>query len=324
MAQVVQTPTNTAKKEIKLVVIDIDGTLLNSNNELTERVEKALKAAMAQGVQIAFATGKTRSAVEAILDRLNLKAPGIFIQGLVIYDADGKITHQQSLQPAIARQVITYAEDRGFSLLAYADGRILAKTMDEKLFDAMAKYHETIEVAGSLQNLLSEMPINKLVAVGNDARSVKALRWQLTAQVGGGARLVQAGIAEMVEILPPGASKGSALKILTKDLRIPAENVMAIGDAENDIEMIQFAGVGVAMGQADQKIKDMATYVAPTNDEDGVADALEKYVLPKPVKAPEGQPVAAFPEAEESPADVTTEDGAVNAASVTSSESKPS
>jgi hydroxymethylpyrimidine pyrophosphatase-like HAD family hydrolase len=88
--------------------------------------------------------------------------------------------------------------------------------------------------------------------------------------------------------LPPGASKGTALKVLLRDLGISATNVMAIGDGENDIEMIQIAGVGVAMGNASQKLKDVAMYITASNDEDGIVQALEKYI---PAVAEALQPV---------------------------------
>jgi Cof subfamily protein (haloacid dehalogenase superfamily) len=278
------TQTN-EKKDIKVVVVDIDGTLLNSKMELSERNEKAIKAAAAQGVQIVLATGKTRNSATALYEKLGIKTAGIFLQGLSLYDSEGKVTHQLTLDPNIARQVITYAEDRGFEIFAYSGLRILTRSSAQRYNESLIKYHESCEVIGALHNIVGELPINKLMVVGKDGRSITALRWQLNLQLGKSARIMQAGIPEMLEVLPPGASKGAALKMLTKDLRVPADSVMAIGDAENDIEMIQFAGVGVAMGQAAQPVKDAANYVAPSNDEDGVADAIEKFVLPPPPAA---------------------------------------
>jgi hypothetical protein len=84
----------------------------------------------------------------------------------------------------------------------------------------------------------------------------------------------------MLEVLPPNCSKGAALRILLKDLHISPDNVLAIGDAENDIEMIQLAGIGVAMGHAAQQVKDAADEVVGSNDEDGFAEAVERFVLP--------------------------------------------
>lgn len=271
-------PTN-QKPEIRVVVLDLDGTLLDSNHALTPRVEETIKAAVAKGVQIVLATGKTRYSARNLIEQLGIKAPGIYLQGLTIRDAEGELLHQTTLDSALARQAITFGEDRGFTMLAYSGERIFVRNYDEQLHANFARYHEiTPEVVGPLQNLLSSMTFNKVIAIGAQ-RAITALRWQLSMQIGGAGRLMQAGVPTMVELLPPGASKGAALRQLLKFLKVNPENVMAMGDAENDIEMIQLAGIGVAMGQASQDVKDAADYVTASNDADGVAEALERFVL---------------------------------------------
>jgi hydroxymethylpyrimidine pyrophosphatase-like HAD family hydrolase len=102
--------------------------------------------------------------------------------------------------------------------------------------------------------------------------------------VDGQARLMQAMIPDMLEVLPPNASKGNALKVLLKHVGVKAEHVLAMGDGENDIDMVQMAGIGVAVGNAFQGLKDIADHVVGTNDEDGVAQALEQFVLKKPLE----------------------------------------
>ncbi len=279
------TEENNRKPDIRVVVVDVDGTLLDSKHNLTERVERAINAATAKGVQLVLATGKTRYSTLKIIERLGLKTPGIYLQGLTTYDADGKLMHQLLLDSTLARQVITFAEDRGFGVLAYSGERILAHRYSRFLEEGMTTYHEIVpEVVGPLQNQLYHTAFNKVLAVG-EPRAITALRWQLSMQIGGAGRLMQAGVPNMVEILPPGGSKGTALRQLLKDMKVDPANVMAIGDAENDVEMIQLAGVGVAMGQAEQSVKDAADFVAPTCDEDGVAAALERYLLDEAERA---------------------------------------
>ena len=266
---------------IKLVAIDLDGTLLNSQHALNERTEQAINAAVTQGVKIILATGKTRSSALDIIKQLKLDTPGIYAQGLVIHAADGSIVEQTTLNSNIIRQVITFAEDRGFSLVAYSGTRTLvrARNHDTSIF---VEYGEPEpEVVGPLQNILDETPINKIAAIDrSDPRRVTALRWQLQMQINGAARLMQAGVPEMVEILPSGASKGITFKKLLKTLDITLGQTLAIGDGENDIEMIQYAGIGIAVGNASQAVKDVADYVVATNDADGVAEAIERFVLP--------------------------------------------
>jgi Cof subfamily protein (haloacid dehalogenase superfamily) len=283
--------TDKTKKDIKLIAIDVDGTLLNSKGELTARVEAALRAAQGQGVQVVLATGKTRVSTLSVMAQLNLTTPGIYLQGPVIYDGAGKILQQQTLTPAVLRQVLTYVDGRGFTPLLYSGTRVLARAVNRSVAENFfARYHEPDpEVVGALHNVIDTTPINKMVVVGEPAR-ITALRYQLNLQIGGAGRVVQAGVPEMLELLPPGASKGAALKFVLKELRLTPEQVLAIGDAENDMEMIQLAGVGVAMGQASQRVKDAADHVVSSNDSDGVAEAIERFVLasPEPAGAKDG------------------------------------
>ena len=270
---------------IKLIVTDIDGTLLNSRHELSERTEKALKAAVEKGVKVVLATGKTRLSGIETSRRLNLDTPGIYLQGLAIYEADGALRWQQTLDPKVARTAINCGEDRGFTMVAYSGTRVLCRARNRDT-DRLMEFHEgEPEGVGPLQNILDSVPVNKVLAIKlAQPRAITALRWQLGTQING--KLVQA-LDDMLEILPPGASKGAALKLLLKDMKIPAENVMAIGDGENDLEMIQLAGIGVAVGNANQRLKDAADQVVASNDEDGVAEAVERFALAVPTPAAE-------------------------------------
>jgi Cof subfamily protein (haloacid dehalogenase superfamily) len=276
----------TQQPTIKAVVVDLDGTLLNSSHELTPRTEAALRRAIDAGIIVMLATGKTRNAGLPFIERLGLQTPGIFLQGLAVYAGDGTPLRQQYLNDQLARQVITFAEDRGFHVVAYHGTNIYMKTAQPEVQKWVTNYHEPEpEIAGPLQNLLNRFSLNKLMIVG-EPRAVTALRWQLNLQIDGAGRIVQAGIPQMLEVLPAGASKGAALRWLLKDMKIAPETLVAIGDAENDIEMLRLAGIGVAMGNAAQAVKDAADAVVASNDEDGVAEAIERFVLPPAAQAP--------------------------------------
>ncbi len=263
--------------DIKLIVVDIDGTLFNSNHEISPRTETALKAAIEKGVQIVLATGKTIASSRELVKRLNLNTHGIYSQGTAIHHADGSVHSQQTLSPDIARQIITFAEDRGFTVALYSGTRVLMRKLngEEKI---LTVHHEpTPEAVGALQNVLDEFPVNKIIIFNKtEGQTLASLRWQLNAQVNGAVDMV---MVLQLEILPAGASKGAALKTLLKDLKIPSEQVMAIGDGDNDVEMIQLAGIGVAVGNATPRLKAVANHVVSGNDEDGVAEAIERFVL---------------------------------------------
>jgi Cof subfamily protein (haloacid dehalogenase superfamily) len=274
--------------DIKLIVLDLDGTLLNSKHELSARNEAALKAAMAEGVKVVLATGKTRNAGVKLVETLGLTTPGIYLQGLVIYEPDGEISFQQLLEPWVARQVLTFGTERGFKFIAYSGSRMMIPSHDPDIVAGLMRYHEpAAEVVGPLVNLTGKVSLNKLMAIGPDARSIRALRWQLEAQLGSSARIMQAGIPNMLEVLPPGACKGTALRhLLDNRMHLDRRHVMAMGDAENDHEMLELAGLGVAIGNADAALKKIANEVVGTNDEDGVAEAVERFVLKRKLDVP--------------------------------------
>src|SRR5690349_17555554 len=146
---------------IKLIAIDLDGTLLNTNHEMTERTEKALKAAMAQGVKIIIATGKTLASAKHLINRLGSSAPGIFNQGTITFNPDGSIHSQQIIDTAIARQAITYAEDRDYLVGVYTGSRILVRKLSKRMEELTVHFHEPMpEAVGPLQNILDNTKIN--------------------------------------------------------------------------------------------------------------------------------------------------------------------
>lgn len=271
----------TPPQPIKLIAIDLDGTLLNTQHEMSAHTEKTLKAAIAKGVSVVIATGKTFRAAQHLVKRLGTSAPGIFAQGTITYNQDGSIHSQYTIPAGIARQVITFAEDRGHQVAFYSGNRILVRAMKRRIEELTTHYHEPMpEAVGPLQNMLDNTPVNKIIAIyPGGERETQALRWQLNMQLNGSARLLSVGIGDEIEILPAGASKGAALKGLLKEMKLNPSDVMAIGDGENDIEMLEFAGVGVAMGNAPAHVKKVANFTVGTNDEDGVAQAVERFVL---------------------------------------------
>lgn len=265
--------------EIKVIVSDVDGTLLDSEHKLTEKTVDALKSAIAQGVKVILATGKTRHSARDIYKRIGVETPGVFVQGLALNYPGGKETHLGTLDVDLLRRTITFAEDRGYQVIAYSGSRILARRQTPETIILTESYDEPLpEIVGPLQNILDTTPISKVMFCGGDAKRITHLRWQLGHMIGGAARMTQA-LAEALEMLPHGASKASALKVLFQEMDINPKHALAIGDGENDIEMLQMVGWGVAMGQGNPKLKAVAKAVVGSNDADGVAEAVIKYVL---------------------------------------------
>ncbi len=264
---------------IHLVVTDVDGTLLNSHHELSVRNEAVIREVIARGVQFVLATGKTIVSARAVIDRLGLTTPGVYVQGLLVCDPARSILYERLLEPEIVRAALTLAHSGRAELAAYSRDRILVSARNP-VTDGLIVYHEPVpEEIGPLVNLLRE-PINKLIFFA-DEQQIAALRRDLEAALDGTATLVQA-VPGVLEVLPPGASKGEGVRWLLDHLGVSPQHVLAIGDAENDVEMLRLAGIGAAVANARPEAKAAADVVVASNDQDGVADALERFVLGRP------------------------------------------
>jgi Cof subfamily protein (haloacid dehalogenase superfamily) len=265
-------------QEIQLVITDLDGTLLNGRGQVSPGNEEAIRQALAQGVAVTIATGKTRYSAQKIITQLGLQTPGVFIQGLVICAADGTVLQQQQLGMDIVEQVVPFAQEYDVDVFAYCHERLLT-LQDSPLRHKLHNLYD--EPLADIIPTLADWAgagVCKLL-VQQDSHSFSApLRQSLVELVGERATLTQA-LTNSVEILPRGASKGVGVARLLQHLDIDPQRVLAIGDAENDVEMLQLVGLGVAMGNAVEHLKAVADQVVASNDEDGVAEAIGRFVL---------------------------------------------
>ena len=307
-------------ENIKFVVLDLDGTLLNSEHKMSERNKEVIRKAIAQGVKVMLATGKTRTSAESVIADLGLDTPGVFVQGLIIYNADGTLRQETTLDTTATRKAIQYAESLGFDVIAYSGKRLVTKRITDAV-KAIGAYGEPApEAIGSLLNHIGTVPMHKLIIVGGDFQKLRALRWQLDQMIGDQAAFTHGGVLTSLEVLPKGMNKGVGVKALLRIMGASPENTLAIGDGDNDIEMLKLVGVGVAMGNAHDEVKAAAKHVVKTNDEDGVAEAFERFVL----KAEEKAPVVEAPKTEVVAEAPKTETDTVGTASMPSAQSESS
>ena len=262
------------QSDIRVMALDLDGTLENSAHEVTPRTEAAIRAAMAQGVRVIIATGKTHYAGRKVRERLALDTPSVHSQGLMVYAGDGSILYEDWLDSALVVEVTKTASKYGAEVVANSQGRTLATVRNAQTL-VLEPYGEP---PLTLVDSLEAEPIQKMIAVAEPEQIVR-LREQFAVQLAGRATLVQSNLDYMLEILPLGASKGGGVRRALEYLGLRADQMLAIGDGENDVEMIEMAAIGVAMGNAGKVLKNSADFITTTNDEDGVALAIEKFVL---------------------------------------------
>eukprot|EP00878_Enallax_costatus_P001202 GHUV01001344.1.p1 GENE.GHUV01001344.1~~GHUV01001344.1.p1 ORF type:complete len:351 (+),score=61.77 GHUV01001344.1:194-1246(+) len=264
---------------INIIASDVDGTLLTSQQQLTEGVETAVRQAADAGVPLVVATGKARGPwVPDVLPRLGLELPGVFLQGLLIADKDGNILHSRCLPDDVVLSCIQLAAKHDITLTAYCSDRIFCKEIDEHTNRLLWYKEPTPEPVGDLEShLLGRIETQKLIFMAPQ-KVIDVVRPLIEAALAGRATCTTA-LSGMLEVLPLGASKGAGVSWLLDYLGMDASGLMACGDGENDIEMLQLAAIGVAMGNAKREVVEVADYVVAKNDEDGVAQAIHDCVL---------------------------------------------
>ncbi|CAG1001501.1 5-amino-6-(5-phospho-D-ribitylamino)uracil phosphatase [Anaerolineae bacterium] len=268
----------TSHHPIRLIAVDLDGTLLNTDHHITPRTRQALSVAGQRGIQVIMATGRPRLTTIPYLQELGLTTPGVFMQGLNIYNGDGSLRHNVLMDSETVRKTAAFAVEHDLTVMIY-NHELIATRYRNAFTDILQAYHEPLphEFGDKIIDLPDQHPVNKLFFIDDPSR-IPQIRAALTERIGSHSTL-QTSMPQFLEVLPAGASKGAGLKWLLEDMGISPSEVLAIGDGENDIEMIQLARIGVAMGNGNAHLKAEADYITLSNNEDGVAHAVEKFAL---------------------------------------------
>lgn len=259
--------------EIKLIAIDVDGTLLDDHHHLPEQNLKVIQAATKVGVRVILATGRMRNSCAWLIDTLGLQSPGIFVQGLSITDAQGQVIYQEWLDKQVLHHFLPFADDQQLSFVAFSDQTTITHRRDAYT-DIIRSYNEPepIEVLD-----ITRHKIHKII-IFSEPEKIQQIRPLLDGHMNGRADVLITQ-PEMVEIMPAGTSKGKSLRWLANELRIPLGQTMAIGNSENDIEMLRVAGVSIAVENAIPSVKMVSDHIVSSNNEAGVAEAIERFVL---------------------------------------------
>lgn len=271
---------------IHLIVTDLDGTLLNSAHEVAPFTAQALDAAIARGVHFTVATGKTFPSTTAIIARFGITLPVICGNGTQIFAPDGTLLHEDPIPLAHALEAIALAQAWDFTAVVYARMGLLAPVRDANVAELVA-HHEpepliVRDLATALRN--GHKPY-KLVLMHRDLEHVARFQDHLTHVFSGRAQIIRSGLASVVEVLPAGVTKGTALAWILDYAGLRAEQTIAFGDNCNDVDLLRRAGIGVAMGNAPAEVRAQADRVTGTNDDDGVGQVIQALIL-APAAAP--------------------------------------
>ncbi|MCF0153581.1 Cof-type HAD-IIB family hydrolase [Megasphaera sp.] len=263
---------------IKMITIDLDGTLLRSDGSVSDRTVRTLQAARDKGVVVAIATGRMYQTARPYGERLGLgDSPMLLFAGGLIETLESKkILFQQVIPRETAQGLADLARQQGWQLQTYIDDVLRAARDDEWIRDyeritnsrAVICGDAFYQVQGDCNKLLSRGSHDELVA-----------RKALIEKAFPGRFNVLFSAPTFLEIMPQGVDKGKGIRRLGELYGVGADEIMALGDSQNDLDMLKAAGVPVAMANAAEEVKAAAAYVTASNDDDGVAAAVEKFVL---------------------------------------------
>ena len=264
-----------------MIVLDLDGTLTNEKKEVTPRTFRALMKAQEAGVKVVLASGRPTYGIVPLATQLRLKEFGGYILayngGLVIDCATGATFYNQELDPAVVPLLHDEAKAAGMEILTYqGEGIAATKKANKYVLHEAFINKMPVEEYTDFKNQI-EFPINKCLIVG-DPKPLHQLELRLASQMEGKLSVYRSA-GFFLECVPPGIEKAHSLAKLIATLGIAREEVIACGDGYNDKGMIEFAGLGVAMANASTEVQDAADYITYSNEEDGVAHVVEKFIL---------------------------------------------
>lgn len=272
----------------KLICIDMDGTLLNDKKEVCEENLIALKKASEKGVKIAVCTGRLFASARYYAELIGVKAPVIASNGAyirekdrdeVIYELSLGVDKCKKIQQIISKYNFNVYYNKHDSVITedgFKEGNTYA-AMNRILPD---KYRINLINTNEINRIILDEgnDILKCICISddNDYESLDKARKEIL-EVGGFE--VVSSNTDNIEIMSKGVAKGRAVKVLGGFYNLSSSEIICIGDNENDLSMIEYAGMGIAMGNATDEVKKIANYVTDTNNNSGVAKAIEKFVL---------------------------------------------
>ncbi|WP_049804148.1 Cof-type HAD-IIB family hydrolase [Desulfosporosinus acidiphilus] len=264
---------------IRLVAMDLDDTLLRDDWTISPRVVKAIQKAQEQKVKVTIATGRMPISTRPYALQLGIDVPVITYHGAMVQQViSGEILFRRVIPSALAKKIIGDVLERGMYAQIYLKNRVITSKLTE-LSEQYARISKVSIEEADLQETISQEPegVEKILLMAEEA-GLDQLTPFLDQRYGDKVHLTKSK-PYFLEMTESTVNKGVALAALAERFNIAQEEVMAIGDSFNDLEMIKYAGVGVAMGNARKEIQEQANIVTATNQEDGVAEAIERYVL---------------------------------------------
>ncbi len=264
-------------RRYRLVISDVDGTLVNHAKQLTSGVKGAVQRLEAAGIPFTLVSARCPMGVQPLVDALGVKGPVAAYNGGTIFTAGGNVIEHHLVPTEVTRGVLAMAAEEPVSTWVFAEGLWHADTTENSHVprERISANQEPVIVADFAQ--FAERA-EKLTFVSDDAPMLARLAERAQASFGDRATIAQSQ-TYFLDVTATVANKGDAIAALAKTHGVPLEDVAVFGDQFNDVPMFDRAGFSVAMGQAPEGVKARADAISTSNEEDGVAVAIDRYIL---------------------------------------------
>lgn len=265
----------------KLIAVDMDGTLLKEDKTISEATVKAINKARAKGVRVVLASGRPIEGLNRYLTELELISEEDYVLSyngaLVQNTATKEIISRVVLKGSDLHYLHNLSNELGVNIHAFSTEQGLITPKMNKYTEVEATINGIDVLEREFDNIDNETEMVKIMMI-DEPEILQAAIDKLPKEVYEKYTVVRSA-PFFLEFLNKEANKGEGVKALAENLGLTKEQVICIGDAGNDLHMIQFAGLGVAMGNAFEEIKEIADYITKSNEEDGVAHVIEKFVI---------------------------------------------
>jgi Cof subfamily protein (haloacid dehalogenase superfamily) len=263
-------------RPVRLIALDLDGTLLYPDHSISERTQNAIDEARQRGVRVTVATGRMYASSIPFVRQIKVDMPFVTSQGAMVRTVDGGVVSHQPIAPRIAWDVVDYALTHGHHVNVYINDMVYVQK-DGKTIQEYAEYFTVPYEICDLRELLKTAAPTKILFLENE-ETMPALQAALNRRFENRLHMVLSHPA-FLEVNHPDTNKWNAIRDIGRLYGIEGDEIMAIGDSLNDLEMVRDAGWGVAMGNAMDEVKQAARLMTDANDRDGAAKAIERWVL---------------------------------------------
>ncbi len=263
---------------IRLVIADVDGTLVTQDKILTPRASEAVSELRAANIKFAITSGRPPRGMAMLIDPLKLDEPIAAFNGGVLIEPDlTTVVSQNFLPPTVVSQVITLIQDHKLDVWVYTDKDWFVRDVHAP---HVAREQWTVKFAPAISSSMEGLTdrVAKVVGVSDDLEAVQRCERDVQEACGTHASAARSQ-PYYLDVTHPKANKGEVVLTLSKLLNIPVEAIATIGDMPNDVLMFKKSGISIAMGNASEDVQKSATYVTTANENEGFANAMQRFIL---------------------------------------------